>query len=96
VREAAREQAAQWAAAHPSGVVAAALTGADAPAVLRAGARAAAVSPTAAAAQTGADAPAAGLTEIVAFTGGAALSPDRYHGHHGIQAIVRDVGPGGG
>jgi hypothetical protein len=23
-------------------------------------------------------------------------SPDKYHGHHGIQAIVRDVGPGGG
>jgi hypothetical protein len=23
-------------------------------------------------------------------------SPDRYHGHHGIQAIVRDVGPGSG
>jgi hypothetical protein len=23
-------------------------------------------------------------------------SPDRYHGHHGIQAIARDVGPGGG
>jgi hypothetical protein len=23
-------------------------------------------------------------------------SPDRYHGHHGIQAIVRGVGPGGG
>jgi hypothetical protein len=23
-------------------------------------------------------------------------SPDRYHDHHGIQAIVRDVGPGGG
>jgi hypothetical protein len=23
-------------------------------------------------------------------------SPDRYHGHHGIQTIVRDVGPGGG
>jgi hypothetical protein len=22
--------------------------------------------------------------------------PDRYHGHHGIQAIVRDVGPSGG
>jgi hypothetical protein len=22
--------------------------------------------------------------------------PDRYHGHHGIQVIVRDVGPGGG
>jgi hypothetical protein len=55
--------------------VAAALTGADAPAVLRAGAHAAAVSPTAAATQTGADAPAAGLTEIVTFTGGAALPP---------------------
>jgi hypothetical protein len=23
-------------------------------------------------------------------------SPDRYHGHYGIQAIVRDVRPGGG
>jgi hypothetical protein len=23
-------------------------------------------------------------------------SPDRYHGHHGIQTIVRDIGPGGG
>jgi hypothetical protein len=23
-------------------------------------------------------------------------SPDRYHGHHGIQAIVRVVGPSGG
>jgi hypothetical protein len=23
-------------------------------------------------------------------------SPDRYHGHYGIQVIVRDVGPGGG
>jgi hypothetical protein len=33
------------------------------------------VSPTATAAQIGADAPVAGLTEIVAFTGGAALPP---------------------
>jgi hypothetical protein len=23
-------------------------------------------------------------------------SPDRYHGHQGIQTIVRDVGPGSG
>jgi hypothetical protein len=23
-------------------------------------------------------------------------SPDRYHGHHGIQAIIRNIGPGGG
>jgi hypothetical protein len=55
--------------------VAATLTGADAPAALQAGARVAAMSPTAAAAQTGADAPADGLTEIVAFTGGATLPP---------------------
>jgi hypothetical protein len=53
----------------------AALTGADAPAALRAGARAAVVSPTVAVAQTGADASAAGLTEIAAFTGGVALPP---------------------
>jgi hypothetical protein len=74
-REAAREQAAQWAAVHPRGAVTAALTGADAPAALWVGAHAATVSPTAAAAQTGADVPAAGLTEIVAFTGGVALPP---------------------
>jgi hypothetical protein len=36
-REAAREQAAQWAAAHPRGAVAAALTGVDTPAAVRAG-----------------------------------------------------------
>jgi hypothetical protein len=53
--------------------VAAALTGGYAPVALRAGARAAAVPLTAAAAQTGVDAPAAGLTEIVAFTGGVTL-----------------------
>jgi hypothetical protein len=55
--------------------VVAALMGADASTALRAGARAAAVSPTAAAAQTGADASTAGLTEIAAFTGGATLPP---------------------
>jgi hypothetical protein len=100
VREAAREQAAQWAAVHPQGTVVAAQTGVDAPAVLRAGARMAVVPLTAAVAQTGADtlvvglmeiahvrarldaadtsAPptaAVGLTEIVAFIGGAALPP---------------------
>jgi hypothetical protein len=36
--------------------------------------------------QTGADAPATGSTEIT----------DRYHANRGIQAIVKDVGPGGG
>jgi hypothetical protein len=75
VREAAREQAAQWQLRNPRGTVAVAQTGADAPATLRAEARAAAVPPTVAAAQTGADAPAAGLMEIVAFTGGTALPP---------------------
>jgi hypothetical protein len=63
-REAAREQAAQWAAADPRGTVAAALTGADVPAVLRVGAHAVVVSPTV-----------AGLTEIAVFTGSAPLPP---------------------
>jgi hypothetical protein len=59
----------------PKGAVAAALTGVDAPTVLRAGARATVVSPKAAAAQTGTDALAAGLTEIASFTGGTTLPP---------------------
>jgi hypothetical protein len=59
----------------PRGAVVAALIGADAPAALRAGARTADVPPTTVAAQTSADAPVAGLTEIAAFTGGAALPP---------------------
>jgi hypothetical protein len=54
VREAAREQASQWAAVHPQGTVVAAQTGVDAPAVLRVGARTAAVPLTSAVAQTGA------------------------------------------
>jgi hypothetical protein len=74
-REAAREQRAQWVAAHPRGAVAAALTGEDAPAVLRAGAHAAAVPSSTLAAQTGVDVPVAGLTEIVAFIGGTTLPP---------------------
>jgi hypothetical protein len=67
-REAAREQAAQWATAHPQGC-----HGGSPDEALRAGARMAAVPPTAAAAQTGMDAPVAGLTEIAAFIGGTAL-----------------------
>jgi hypothetical protein len=59
----------------PKGAVDAALMGADAPAALRVGVHAAAMPPMAAAAQTGADALAAGLTEIAAFAGGAALPP---------------------
>ena len=34
--------------------------------------------------------------ESATFTGSVALSPDRYHGYHGFQAVARDVGPGGG
>jgi hypothetical protein len=60
---------------NPRGTVAAALTGADVPAALWAGARAASLPLTVAIAQTSTNAPAAGLTEIVAFTGGAALPP---------------------
>jgi hypothetical protein len=61
----------------PRGAVAAALTSADAPVALQAGGggRTVDVSPTAAAAQIGVDVLAAGLTEIVAFTGGVALPP---------------------
>jgi hypothetical protein len=61
-REAAREQAAQWAAAHPQGGRAGGWVDGD-----------------------------RGL-----YRWRGPPSPDRYHGHHGIQAIVRDVGPGGG
>jgi hypothetical protein len=57
-REAAREQAARWAATHPQGRVGGWVDG-DRDFYRRCG------SP----------------------------SPDRYHGHHGIQIIVRDVGP---
>jgi hypothetical protein len=74
-REAVREQAAQWAAAHPRGTVAAAQTGVNAPAALRVGPRAATVRQMVAAAQTGTDTPASGSTEIMVFTSGATLPP---------------------
>jgi hypothetical protein len=49
------------------------------------------------AAQTGVNAPTAGSMEIAAFYRRCdSPSPDRYHGHHGIQAVVRDIGPGVG
>jgi hypothetical protein len=72
-RKAAREQAAQWAAAHPLG------HGGGSPDGHGCAGDAlgtpAAVPPTAVAAQTGADALATRLTEIAAFTGGATLPP---------------------
>jgi hypothetical protein len=71
VREAAREQTAQWAATHRGGSP----DGADALAALWAVVRAATVPSTVVAAQTGADAPTTGLMEITTFIGGAALPP---------------------
>jgi hypothetical protein len=69
-REAAREQAAQWAAAHPQG-----RRGGSPDGCGRAG----------------------GWVDgdCGLYRRRSSPSPDRYHGHHGIQAIVRDVGPGG-
>jgi hypothetical protein len=62
-----------------------------------------------AAAQTDADASGGGARDVCAPDGGSWVngdrdlyrrhdspSPVRYHGHHEIQAIVRDVGPDGG
>jgi hypothetical protein len=70
-REAAREQAAQWAAAHPQG-----RRGGSPDRHGRAGS------------WVDGD---CGL-----YRRRGSPSPDRYHGHYGIQAIVRGVGPGGG
>jgi hypothetical protein len=70
-REAAREQAAQWAAAHPQR-----RHGGSPDRRGRAGGWV------------------DGDRGLYMWRG--SPSPDRYHGHHGIQAIVRDVGPGSG
>ena len=70
---------------------AAAQTGADAPAALLEARTAVALLEEARTA-TVAD----GSMESAAFTGSVALSPDRYRGYHGLQAVVRDVGLGGG
>jgi hypothetical protein len=81
---------------HPRGTVAATLTGADVPVALRAGARDGRVPDD------------GGSPDRRGCAGGwvdrdrglykrrDSPSPDRYHGHHEIQAIVRDVGPSGG
>jgi hypothetical protein len=57
-------------------------TGAGAPATLRAGARATAMPRQ--------------PRHCGFYRRRGSPAPYRYHGHHGIQAIVRDVGPGGG
>jgi hypothetical protein len=70
-REAAREQAAQWAAVHPQGRRGGSLD--------RRGRAGSWVD-----------------GDCGLYRRRGSPSPDRYHGHYGIQAIVRDVGPGDG
>jgi hypothetical protein len=94
-REAAREQTVQWAAATPRGTMVVAQTGVDAPRCPRRGAHG------------GRAHDSGGSPDMRGRIGGwvdrdrdlyrrrDSSSPDRYHGHHGIQAIIRDVGPGG-
>jgi hypothetical protein len=74
-REAAREQAAQWAATHPQGCRGGSPNEHGRAGGAPRGARMVAMSPMAAAALTGVNVPVVGLTEITAFTGGAALPP---------------------
>jgi pyruvate/2-oxoglutarate dehydrogenase complex dihydrolipoamide acyltransferase (E2) component len=96
-KEAAREQAAQWAAAHPQGH-----RGSSPDECGRAGGA------PSGGARGGRVPDRGGSPDRRGRAGGwvdedcglyrqrGSPSPDRYHGHHGIQAIVRDVGPGGG
>jgi hypothetical protein len=95
--EAAREQAVQWAAAHPQGRRGGSPDGRGrAGGVPGGGARADHVpdsggSPDRRGRVSGSVDGDCGL-----YRRRDSPSPDRYHGHHGIQAIVRGVGPGGG
>jgi hypothetical protein len=75
VREAAREQAMQWAAAHPQVRRGGSPDGRGWAGGAPSGGTLGGHALMAAAVQTGADTPTAGLTEIVAFTGDAALPP---------------------
>jgi hypothetical protein len=97
VREAAREQATQWAAAHPQGRRGGSpdRRGCAGGSPVR-GARGGRVpdgggSPDRCGRACGwVD----GDRDLYRLRG--SPSPDRYHDHHGIQAIVRDVGPDSG
>jgi hypothetical protein len=93
-REAAREQEAQWAATHPQGHRGSSPDGCG-----HVGGRSARDGR----AHDGDDSPdrrgragawVDGDRDLYRRRG--SPSQDSYHGHHGIQAIVRDVGPGGG
>jgi hypothetical protein len=96
-REAAREQAVQWAAVHPQGCHGNSSNGRE-----RAGGT------PGGGARGGRVPDGDGSPDRRGRVGGwvdgdrglyrrhDSPSSDRYHGHYGIQAIVRDVGPGGG
>jgi hypothetical protein len=94
-REAAREQAAQWVAAHPQG------RGGSSPdgrgRVAPGGGARGVHAPNGGGSldrRGCADGWVDGDRSLYRRRG--SPSPDRYHGHHGIQTIVKDVGPGGG
>jgi hypothetical protein len=96
-REAVREQAAQWEATHPQGCHGSSPDG-----------RGRAGGAPGGGARGGCVPDGGGSPDRRGRVGGwvdgdrglyrqrSSPSPDRYHGHHGIQAIVRDVSPGGG
>jgi hypothetical protein len=96
-REAAREQVAQWAAAHPQGLCGGRPNGrgrtGGAPGWGACGVRVP---------DDGGSPDRRGRTcgwvdgDRGLYRWCGSPSPDRYHGHHGIQPIVKDVGPGGG
>jgi hypothetical protein len=96
-REAARDQAAQWAAAHPQGHRGGRPYGRGCAGGAPGGGACGGYAPN------GGDNPDRHGRASDWVDGDRGLyrrrdspSPDRYHGHHGIYAIVRDVGPGGG
>jgi hypothetical protein len=76
--------------------VAAALTGADAPAALRGGARGGRALDDGGSPDRRGRASGWVDGDRSRYRRRDSPSPDRYHGHHGIQAIVRDVSPGDG
>jgi hypothetical protein len=96
VREAAREQAAQWAAAHPQGRRGGSpdRRGRIGGAPGRGGGGRVPDGGGSPDRRRRTDGWVDGDHRLYRWRG--SPSPDRYHGHHGIQAIVRDVGPGGG
>jgi hypothetical protein len=96
-REAARDQAAQWAAAHPQGHRGGRPYGRGCAGGAPGGGACGGYAPN------GGDNPDRHGRASDWVDGDRGLyrrrdspSPDRYHGHHGIYAIVRDVGPDGG